>query len=97
MNALNNSIKSIDKTATLNDNFKFRGKTTLYVIRLMNNNDNTPTEMHSNNQKGKKYLLGCSKPCNNCLKMMYKFGIKIVKYTDIINNINVLCTLSINK
>jgi len=52
-------------------------------------------------QKGKSknfnYLLGMSKPCNRCQSFLFKHNIKKIKYTDIINNINVLCEMKINK
>lgn len=41
--------------------------------------------------------IGCSKPCKNCEKILYKHGIKVIKYTDIIDNNHVICTMKICK
>ena len=58
---------------------------TLFVTRIL---------LHDKRAKiyGKEYLYGCSKPCINCQKTILAYGIKKVKYTDIINDVNVLVT-----
>lgn len=40
-----------------------------------------------------KYLLGNSKPCIRCQIFLHKHNVKKIKYTDIINGINVLCEM----
>lgn len=51
--------------------------------------------MNINEGKCKKfdYLLGISKPCNRCQSYMHRHNVKKIKYTDIINGINVLCEM----
>ena len=44
----------------------------------------------------KKYLAN-SKPCMHCQSYLAKFGFKRIKYTDIINGVNVLCELKLKK
>ena len=61
---------------------------TIYVSRLLNTKDNIP--------KDQNFWLGMSKPCHHCLPMLYNFNIKRIKYTDIIDGINVLCELVID-
>jgi len=42
------------------------------------------------------YLLGNSKPCSRCQHYLYTHNIKKIKYTNIINGVNVLCEMRIN-
>lgn len=39
--------------------------------------------------------LGCSKPCKECEGIIYKHGIKFIKYTDYIDGKKVICTMKI--
>ena len=39
------------------------------------------------------FLLGNSKPCDRCQSYLYLHGVKKIKYTDIIDGINVLCEM----
>lgn len=78
MNALFHALKS-------NKKFDFKQKSnmcfsTIYVTRLLNNDRS-------------KYRLGNAKPCENCQKYLSMYGVKRVKYTDIIDGENVLCEL----
>ena len=58
----------------------------IYVVRLMNiKSENTPY----------KVMLGNSKPCENCQKKLRLFCITKVKYTDVIDGINVLCEMKL--
>ena len=59
---------------------------TMYVVRLLNN-DTGKSDMF-------EYLLGISKPCLRCQLFMYRHGVNKIKYTDIIDNVNVLCEMS---
>ena len=86
INTLYNCLK-LHNIYNLNQHTSING--TIYIVRLMRK------------QKGKSknfnYLLGMSKPCNRCQSFLFKHNIKKIKYTDIINNINVLCEMKINK
>ena len=42
------------------------------------------------------YLLGNSKPCLRCQYYLYTHNIKKIKYTTIMNGVNVLCEMRIN-
>lgn len=53
----------------------------------MKNKDNLP--------EGQTFWFGNSKPCVNCENTIRKFGIRRVKYTDIIDGEQVLCTMKI--
>lgn len=70
------------KTTNLRSKYDLSG-TTIYVARLPTGN-------------ARNYF-GNSKPCSNCQIYLSKFGIRKVKYTDIIDNIPVLCELRLNK
>ncbi len=60
-------------------------KGVMYVVRLMNINEGKC--------KMFDYLLGISKPCNRCQSYMHRHNVKKIKYTDIIDGINVLCEM----
>ena len=57
----------------------------MYVVRLMKNTTGK-CDMF-------EYLLGISKPCIRCQSFMYRHMVKKIKYTDIIDNVNVLCEM----
>lgn len=42
------------------------------------------------------YRLGLSKPCIECQKNLFRHNITKIYYTDIIDNVNVLCKMKIN-
>jgi len=81
------ALKRNDKYASFRRNKILSGKSTMYVVRLMNYTTNLP--------ENQKYWLGCSKCCKDCEKTLHKHGVKIIKYTDIINDINVLVEMRI--
>ena len=60
-------------------------KGVMYVVRLMNITDGK--------SKNFKYSLGISKPCNRCQSYMHRHSVTKIKYTDIINGVNVLCEM----
>ncbi len=87
MRAIFNLLKHVNgRTAKLKDvsNVSFRNYT-LYVCRVMKLKDNLP--------HGQTNWYGSAKPCEHCEQTIRKFGIKKVKYTDIIDGQQVLCTL----
>jgi hypothetical protein len=87
MHSLLLAIKSENKVASFKNKISFRGKSTIYIVRIMNYTKNL--DVNAN------YWLGCSKPCDNCEPMLHKFNIQTIKYTDIIDGKNVLCTMKI--
>lgn len=86
MNVLFKGIKQIEKKNKFNCNTKKLKDSIMYVVRLMK-------ERRNNNNIFPRYYLGNSKPCINCQKYLWLHNIKKIKYTDIINGINVLCEL----
>lgn len=66
-----------------------KNNATVYVIRRLGHCNHLP--------ENQKCWLANSKPCPHCQSYLAKFGFKCVKYTDIINGINVLCELKLNK
>lgn len=58
---------------------------TLYVVRLLKNVNDIPSY--------RKYKFGISKPCINCQQLLYKYGVSKIFYTDIIEDLEVLCEL----
>lgn len=89
MRAIFNLLKHVNgKTSKLRsryNNLSFTGHT-LYVCRVMKQKDNLP--------HGQTNWFGSAKPCEHCEQTIRRFGIKKVKYTDIIDGQQVLCTLS---
>ena len=67
---------------------KYSGAT-IYVTRILNTKENLPSHQHC--------WLGMAKPCPKCMYTLYQFNIKKIKYTDIINDVNVLCEMVINQ
>ena len=59
----------------------------IYVVRILNSKKNLPTSQKS--------WLGNSKPCIHCQSYLAKYGIKKIKYTNIINGVNVLCEMKL--
>ena len=39
---------------------------------------------------------GNSKPCSRCQSYLHRHNVKKMKFTDIINGVNVLCEMKIN-
>ena len=64
-------------------------KGVVYVVRLMKNKKSI--------SKHFQYTLGMSKPCKRCESFLYKHNIKKIKYTDVIDGVNVLCEMKITK
>ena len=75
------NIWSISKSRIKKNKKRRKNNATVYVIRRLCN---------------KKYLAN-SKPCMHCQSYLAKFGFKRIKYTDIINGVNVLCELKLKK
>jgi deoxycytidylate deaminase len=87
VNALFKSIKHYDKTYS----FKRKGKPdrpamTLYVVRILNGHC-----------ASKCYTLGMCRPCLNCQNILFYYNVTRIKYTDIIDGVNVLCEMRANK
>jgi hypothetical protein len=57
----------------------------IYIVRLMNIEDGKCDLFD--------YLLGISKPCERCQSFLHRHRVKKIKYTDIIDGINVLCEM----
>lgn len=61
----------------------------IYVVRLMNNTDGKCDNF--------SFLLGNSRPCERCQSFLFKHNVQKIKYTNIINGVNVLCEMRIKK
>ena len=99
MSALLEFIKfSYGKHCNFTTNYKCqRGKSPIiYVVRLSANGYNYSKNSYENNLCNEKCWFGNSRPCINCQKKLKKYGIRIIKYTTVINNIPVLCELKSN-
>ena len=86
MSALQKYIKNeYGKSANLaSPAKKTKGKApTIYIVRITKCS-NIPTDC---------CMFGNSRPCCDCQKNLIKFGVKIIKYTNIINDVPVLCEL----
>jgi deoxycytidylate deaminase len=68
-------------------NYKNKVNGTMYVVRILKNNKNIPI--------GQTITFGNSKPCSQCSDVMEHYGIKKIKYTDYINDTNVLCEMKL--
>lgn len=77
-------IRTYDHNANLNTPIYIRTSSKIYVVRLLSTDN------------GSKYKFGISKPCLNCQLNLYKFNVKRIYYTDIIDGIDVLCELRMN-
>lgn len=64
---------------------KKKKNATIYIARVLNNSQNIPTDQTC--------WLGNCMPCDNCKYNLSKFGIKKIKYTDIIDGENVVCEM----
>lgn len=40
-------------------------------------------------------VLGNSKPCKCCLPILTEYKVKKIKYTDVVNGVNVLCEMKL--
>ena len=56
---------------------------------------NFPTTKSKNIPENQTVVFGNCMPCTNCQKYLAKFGFKKIKYTDYINNENVLHELKL--
>lgn len=86
ISAIFNLLKYHKKNATLKSKI-ILPKSDIYVVRLMKNKKNLPIY--------RKHLFGNSKPCLNCQQKLSKYNVKRIFYTDIHNNIEVLCELNL--
>lgn len=83
---MNAVFKCLKKEKVLNLKIKsVKCSGVMYVVRLMNITDSKSDIF--------KYLLGISKPCLNCQTYMHRHNVKKIKYTDIIDGVNVLCEM----
>ena len=87
MNALFKCIKILERKNRFLSNTKKLKNKIIYVVRLMK---------LKNNITFPKYYLGNSKPCANCQRYLWHHNIKKIKYTDIIDGVNVLCEMRRN-
>lgn len=97
MMALQNFIKNkYGKSENLSSNKKiFRGKApTLYVVRLRGQ-DPRFRDAQYNKIDEHDCVFGNSMPCKDCQKNLIKFNVRVVKYTNIIDDIPVLCELKL--
>lgn len=90
MHAEINTLYKFLKTKNIYDikkKTKLANNGVIYVVRLMNE------------QEGKcdhfPFLLGNSRPCDRCQLFLHKHNVKKIKYTNIINGVNVLCEMKI--
>ncbi len=67
---------------------KLPSNTTIYVTRPLRAKYNDP---------GQLLWLGCSKPCDNCERYIKAANISKIKYTDIIDGYQVLCTMKLTR
>jgi hypothetical protein len=89
MNALMQYLRVEYGTASLTAKPKqLRDHPTIYVVRLMRSTKGLPP--------GQSVWMGNSKPCGNCQKYLSKFGFKKIKYTDIIDGVNVLIEMELS-
>lgn len=88
VNVIIQGMRRYNKTADLRSAFEFPSSSTVYVVRLMLDNDGIPDY--------RQFRYGISKPCKNCQPLLYKCNITTVFYTDVINDIEVLCKLRKN-
>lgn len=88
MHALFNLVKANNHNRFSPRNKSSVGKIKcIYVARLMN--------IASDEDSPFPVLLGNSKPCDNCQSKLKMYGINRVKYTDIIDGVNVLCEIKL--
>ena len=97
MSALQQYIKyhygrSADLSSTAK---KIRGKAPeLYVVRLSGyGNSMAKTSTKAMHARDNKCFFNNSMPCEDCQKNLFKYGIKTIKYTTIIDGVGVMCEL----
>ena len=98
MSALLEFIKfTYGKHCNFNTYFKsLRGKSPIiYVVRLTSCGYHC-SKSDDKNMCGDKCWFGNSQPCINCQTKLKKYGIEIIKYTTVIDDITVLCELKLN-
>lgn len=81
---LDSNFRSLKK-----NKIPINNKSTIYITRPLKTSRNLPTTQH--------LWFGCSKPCENCRNRLMEAGIGKIKYTDIINGKQVLCTMKLDK
>lgn len=57
----------------------------IYVVRIMNTTNNKSHMF--------PFLLGNCRPCINCQSYLSRHGVRVIKYTDVRDNVNVLCEM----
>jgi len=102
MNALQKYLKSTyGKSYYLSKQYiKIHGKNPeLYVVRLTGYAVSTSdTNIKSLNiDKDHECVFNNSMPCKHCQKNLFKFGIRTIKYTTIIDDQEVLCEMRCTK
>ena len=99
MSALREFIKfTYGRQCNFTTNSKpFRGKApVIYVVRVMAVGYNNYNNNKNNICGGDGCWFGNSLPCKDCQKNLKKYGIRVIKYTTIIDNNMVLCELKLN-
>ena len=85
MNALFKSIKQKKHNRFVQKKQDIPSKT-IYVVRLLRGK---PDNCNGN----PLFMLGNSQPCDHCQKYLALYNITKIRYTDIINDVSVLCEL----
>lgn len=86
MNAVVQLIRKYQKYGDLRSELDL-SPSTLYVVRIMITDSGIPH---------KPYKFGISKPCIHCSRILHKFNVNKIYYTDIIDGEEVLCELRKN-
>ena len=89
MHVLKQYIAQNFKTSSFKTRNKIINKSVIYVVRRLANKENLPENQNC--------WLGNSKPCIHCQSYLAKYGFKKIKYTDIIDGVNVMCELRLKK
>ena len=88
MNALKHYLSLVCKRSSFRSPKKKNNGGIVYVVRVLRTKENLPETQNC--------WLGNSRPCDHCRMMLAKYGFKKIKYTDIINGINVLCEMRLH-
>ena len=80
-------LKVYYKTSSLKQKSNQKNNSTIYIVRTLKDKKNIP--------ENQTVVFGNCMPCTNCQKYLAKFGFKKIKYTDYINNENVLHELKL--
>ena len=92
MNALKHYLTITFGTSSIKLGKKVNIKRTngiVYVVRVLQTRENLP--------KSQQCWFGNSKPCARCQHYLARYGFKKIKYTNIIDGINVLCEMKLKK